>query len=72
MKKVTIHIEGMMCQHCTNRVQGILAAIEGVSAVQVDLEKATAMVEAADTLSEKVLTEAVEDAGYDVTGCEVL
>jgi len=68
MKKVTIHIAGMMCQHCVNRVEGILKAVDGVSSVEVDLGKAVILAE--DAIAESVLTEAVEDAGFDVTGCE--
>ena len=71
MKKVKIHIEGMMCQHCVNRVEGILKAVEGVSSATADLSKGEATIMAEEALAEKVLTEAVEDAGYDVTGCTV-
>ena len=35
-------IEGMMCHHCTGRVEKTLAAIEGVAAVEMSLEGKTA------------------------------
>lgn len=38
MKK-TILIEGMMCAHCQMHVQKALAAIDGVCAVDVNLEE---------------------------------
>ena len=38
-------IEGMMCGHCTGRVQKALEAIEGVSAVTMSLEAKTATVD---------------------------
>lgn len=68
MKKV-IKIEGMSCGHCSGRVDKVLNGIEGVEAV-VDLEKAQAEVEMPETLDIKVLTDAIEEAGYEVVGVE--
>ena len=61
-------IEGMMCGHCTGRVQKALEAIEGVSAVTMSLEAKTATVELAAEVSEEALTAAVAEAGYEVKG----
>ncbi len=61
----TITIEGMMCTHCSGRVESALNAIPGVTA-KVDLEKKTATV--SGEVSDDVLRKAVEDAGYQVTG----
>lgn len=69
MKK-TIRIEGMSCGHCSARVTKALEALEGISAVTVDLEAGTAVIEAADTVSEAALREAIDDAGYDVLSVE--
>lgn len=68
MKKI-IKIEGMSCGHCSGRVDKVLNEIEGVHAV-VDLERAQAEVEMPDSLDIKVLTDAIEDAGYEVVGVE--
>lgn len=67
MKKV-MTIEGMMCNHCTGRVQKALQAIEGVSSVEMSLENKAATVELAADVSDEVLTAAVVDAGYEVVG----
>lgn len=67
MKKV-MTIEGMMCSHCTGRVQKALEAVEGVSAVSMSLEEKTATVELSKEVADDVLTAAVADAGYEVTG----
>ena len=64
----TIHIEGMMCQHCVAHVKTALEAIAG-TAVEVDLESGTAKVSGA-SLDDAALTKAVTDAGYKVTGIE--
>ena len=61
-------IEGMMCGHCTGRVQKALEALEGVSSVTMSLEEKTATVELAAEVSDEALTAAVTGAGYEVRG----
>lgn len=64
MKKV-LTIEGMMCGHCTGRVEQALNALEGVKA-EVSLDDKTATVTATEDVSEEMLVKAVTDAGYTV------
>ncbi len=64
----TMTIEGMMCAHCTGRVQKALEALEGVTAVTMSLEEKTATVELAKEVPDEVLTGAVTEAGYEVKG----
>ena len=64
----TLTIEGMMCSHCTGRVEKALSALEGVSAVEMNLEQKTAAVTLASPVSDEVLVKAITDAGYEVTG----
>lgn len=59
-------IEGMMCGHCTGRVQKALEAVAGVSAVTMSLEDKTATVEFAEEVNDEALTAAVTEAGYEV------
>ena len=68
MKK-TMKIEGMMCTHCSGRVEKALNALDGVTA-QVNLEAGTASVTLTKEVPDEVLKAAVTDAGYDVTGIE--
>ena len=65
MKKV-MTIEGMMCGHCTGRVQKALEAVAGVNAVTMSLEEKTATVEMEGDVSDEALTTAVTEAGYEV------
>ena len=65
MEKV-MTIEGMMCGHCTGRVQKVLEAIEGVAEVTMNLEEKTATVKLTADVADDILTAAVTDAGYDV------
>lgn len=60
-------IEGMMCAHCTGRVQKALEAVEGVSTVAMNLEEKTALVSLEAEVSDEVLSAAVTEAGYEVT-----
>lgn len=59
-------IEGMMCGHCTGRVQKALEAIEGVAGVEMSLENKTATVTLQNEVSDEILTAAVTEAGYEV------
>ncbi len=59
-------IEGMMCGHCTGRVQKALEALEGVKAVTMSLEEKSALVELGAEVADEVLTGAVTEAGYEV------
>lgn len=64
-KKMEMVIDGMMCSHCSGRVEQALNAIEGVSA-SVNLEKKTAYIEAVESVSDDLLKQAVVNAGYTV------
>lgn len=66
MKK-TIEIEGMMCAHCSAHVEKALNSLEGVQAT-VNLEAKNAVAEVPESVTDAMLKQAVEDAGYKVTG----
>lgn len=66
MKK-TISIEGMTCGNCVRHVTEALNELEGVTSVTVDLDGKKADVDAADSVSDDKLKEAVSEAGYKVT-----
>lgn len=58
----TYRIRGMMCNHCKANVERGLAALEGVTAVHVDLDEGTARVEGTAP-RERVIRE-IERLGY--------
>jgi heavy metal translocating P-type ATPase len=62
-------IEGMMCMHCSGRVQKALEAVPGVTKVEVDLEGKCATV-TANGVADETLRAAVTEAGYEVTAIE--
>ena len=65
MKK-TMMIEGMMCAHCSGRVEAALNALDGVTA-HVDLAGKRAQVTLTKDVTDDALRKAVTDAGYTVT-----
>ena len=66
----TLHIEGMMCQHCEKRVRKALESLEQVTGVEVSHEKGTAVVTISGKLDDSALKAVVEDADYPVLRIE--
>ena len=64
----TLKIEGMMCTHCSGRVQKALEAIDGVVSANVSHETGTAVLTLNENVADDVLKKAVTDAGYEVVG----
>lgn len=63
----TLKISGMHCQHCAMAVTQALNRIDGVRA-EVDPVKGRARIAFDRQVSEDILKNAVEKAGYHVTG----
>lgn len=63
-----ITISGMMCQHCQNHVHEALSAVEGVTNVDVSLEKGLATV--TGDVDSQLLVDAVTQCGYKVVQYE--
>ncbi|MCH3951544.1 MAG: heavy-metal-associated domain-containing protein [Acidaminococcus sp.] len=62
----TLNVKGMMCAHCQQHVHDALAALDGVSAVDVNLEKGTAKVTASRDIPVAEFDKAITDAGYEL------
>jgi Cu+-exporting ATPase len=69
MQKKKLTIEGMMCAHCSGRVEQALNALPGVTA-SVDLQAGTALCTVEAGVTDEMLTKAVTDAGYTVTAVD--
>ncbi len=67
----TIYIEGMMCGHCSGRVQVALEEMDAVANAVVSHENGTAVVTLAADVSDEALKAVVEGAGYKVTGIKI-
>ncbi len=69
MTTTTLHVAGLTCGNCVKHVSEELAAIEGVSAVDVDLVAggtSTVTVTSADALDPAAVEAAVDEAGYEL------
>ena len=65
MKEI-LKVEGMSCNHCVNTIETNVGALDGVSAVSVDLSKGEVTVELADAATLAQVKETIEDQGYDI------
>ena len=61
--EITLKVTGMMCQHCVAHVTKALEGVEGVSKVEVSLQKGEAQV-TGEGLDKAKLVAAVNEAGY--------
>jgi copper chaperone len=64
MDVITYSVPGMHCGHCKQGVEDELSAVEGVSAVDADLESKLVRVSGSG-LSDEALRAAIEEAGYE-------
>lgn len=67
VKTITLNIEGMMCAHCVAHVTKALEGVEGVKPA-VSLENRNAVCEVPEGVTAEMLSAAVTEAGYEVTG----
>jgi copper chaperone len=62
----TINIKGMSCHECADIVAEALGRVDGVTAVQVDLDSATATYSEEKPVDMEDVRRAVREAGYEV------
>ena len=62
----TMIIEGMMCGHCTGRVQKVLEAVQGIASVTMSLENKSAELVLNEEVADETLKAVVTEAGYEV------
>lgn len=68
MEKLTLKVGGMTCMGCVGSVTRVLQAVDGVSKVDVSLEKAQAEVSFDPSRAKSAeLCAAVEGAGFDAS-----
>jgi copper chaperone len=67
-----ILVEGMSCGHCVNHVKEALSELNGVTSVDVNLSAKTAVIETSAEVKDEDIKFAIDDAGYEVVGIEVL
>ena len=66
-----LHIEGMSCVNCQNRIENALNGMAQVNA-KASFKKGEAIVKLGADVPEEELCEAVEKLGYKVTSIELM
>ena len=64
--KKVLNIEGMVCMNCVKHVEKALRELAGISEVTVSLAEKSARIQLNGDVSDAMLKEAVEDAGYQL------
>lgn len=62
----TYDVVGMTCDHCVRSVTEEVSALEGVSAVDVDLASGKVHVTTREPITSEQVREAVAEAGYQL------
>lgn len=62
----TYTVQGMTCDHCAGSVTAEVTKIPGVTDVAVDVAGGRLTVTSTEPVSSDAVTEAVEEAGYEV------
>lgn len=62
----------MSCEHCVKHVTTALKAIDGITQVDVYLNTETATIETTDLVLDEEIRKAIDEAGYEVAGIEML
>jgi copper chaperone CopZ len=61
----TYTVPGIHCGHCAAAIKDEVSSVEGVDAVDVDLDAKLVTIRG-QALSDEALREAIEEAGYEV------
>ena len=62
----TVKVKGMSCQHCVASVTKALSEIEGITDVQVNLEKGEATFNEQSPVSKDTIKDAIAKIGFEV------
>ena len=68
-KKLTVHIEGMHCQNCKNRIEKHVNELDGVIC-KVKLNKKIAVVSLYKDVDESLIKDTIEKLDFTVVGME--
>lgn len=69
IKKI-ITIEGMMCNHCKNKIESSLLELENVTKVKVNLANKTAEIYSNEVINDEDIKKTITNLGYQVTHIE--
>ncbi len=62
--KIQLHIDGMACHHCSGRVQKFLESKDGISDIDVSLEKKGAQFFCEENVDVDGIVKGITELGY--------
>lgn len=65
-EKVEFVVEGMKCNHCSEKVKNKLMELEYISKVKVDLNKKTVTCFSKTKINEEEIKSLINELGYEV------
>ncbi|NIZ18659.1 heavy-metal-associated domain-containing protein [Entomospira culicis] len=65
MQEYKFNVSGMSCGHCKKRVEEAALALASVVHAEVNLEQGTLVIRSEDALEERLIIDAIDEAGYD-------
>ena len=69
MSELAFKVNGMVCSGCSDTVQKVVTAIDGVSGANVDWETGATSVEVGGSVDPDAVYTAIRDAGFGVCTC---
>ena len=72
MTSTTLSVPEIHCGHCKSAIEGAVGPLDGVAAVEVDVDARSVRVEHDEAVTVRALVDAIEDQGYEVPDQEAL
>ena len=67
MKKITLEVNGMTCDHCVQTIKDTLNKIIGLNLIEINLDKSQVKVEFNESQTNiKILSEEIVALGFEV------
>jgi len=66
MRELELKVQGMTCEHCVRTVKNAVSSIEGVSHVEVYLDRGLVRVQSERDIPVEEIKRAIEEWGYKV------
>lgn len=63
---IQLSVSGMHCGKCVDKIEKCVGEIDGVSLIDVDLQKAQVKVDFSAPATQELIVEAILDAGFEV------
>lgn len=66
MKKISLKVNGMVCNGCENRVINALKDIDGIESVSANHNSGTVIVTLKEETEDRIIEETIENLGFEI------